>query len=88
METDSKEKGVTIVDLIRPRGIFRDTGTESGEKERGWTSQEERRNYYRVEGGRDEERREREEGRSVEDTRHTATARYISKVKDLLFCSP
>ena len=32
--------------------------------------------------------REREEGRSVEDTRHTATARYISKVKDLLFCSP
>lgn len=48
---------------------------------------------YRVEGGRDEEEKERERERrvavcSVEDTRHTATARYISKVKDLLFCSP
>lgn len=81
---------MTIGDLIRPRGIFRDTGTESREKERGWTSQEETRT---VEGGRDEEEKERERERrvavcSVEDTRHTATARYISKVKDLLFCSP
>lgn len=77
METDSKEKGVTIVDLIRPRGIFRDTGTESGEKERGWTSQEERRNYYRVEGGRDEERREREREKRVARSKTRDTRRPL-----------
>lgn len=79
LETDSKEKGVTIVDLIRPRGIFRDTGTESGEKERGWTSQEERRNYYRVEGGRDEERRERERGGSLGRRHETHGDRSLHK---------
>lgn len=77
METDSKEKGVTIVDLIRPRGIFRDTGTESGEKERGWTSQEERRNYYRVEGSRDEERREREREKRVARSKTRDTRRPL-----------
>lgn len=68
---------MTIVDLIRPRGIFRDTGTESGEKERGWTSQEERRNYYRVEGGRDEERREREREKRVARSKTRDTRRPL-----------
>lgn len=67
---------MTIVDLIRPRGIFRDTGTESGEKERGWTSQEERRNY-RVEGSRDEERREREREKRVARSKTRDTRRPL-----------
>lgn len=61
---------MTIGDLIRPRGIFRDTGTESREKERGWTSQEETRTTVLRGVGMKKRKREREEGRYVLGRRH------------------
>lgn len=61
---------MTIGDLIRPRGIFRDTGTESREKERGWTSQEETRTTVLKGVGMKKRKREREEGRCVLGRRH------------------
>lgn len=56
---------MTIGDLIRPRGIFRDTGTESREKERGWTSQEETRTTMLRGVGMKKRKRERERGGSL-----------------------
>lgn len=61
---------MTIGDLIRPRGIFRDTGAQSREKERGWMSQEERRTTVLKGVGMKKGEREREEGRCVLGRRH------------------